>query len=237
MTKNQILLFLLFLFPLNSFASNTCDNEKEYVEFNNTKDVLKNKNASSEEVYHTLSQQVLNNSLDIGYDCYSELIMDVSDARTKMYSYIQNGKKIKASVIYDCDSISDNNQCISKLHADLDWTGRLYARSETILKRPTLRDRTTINFRSDADGFALVNIYLTQVNPDGIELIQPISFDRKIKNSDYTSIPINIKNTLSDKNTLNEPFANAWLFAIYKNHANKSLKVVWYYAGSDFFKQ
>lgn len=149
-----------------------------------------------------------------------------------MYSYIQDGEKIKASNIYECDSISKENKCIKKYHSDWDWTSRVYPRSTPDLMRPLFQSDKNVKFRTDVDGFILQELYLTTIKNTS-EVKQVINFDYTKKDNEYVSIviPFDIVE-LNKKQFPANNLSNLWLVGTYKNTNEKLIKVVWYYGGS-----
>ena len=215
-----LLYFTALLSPIYSMA---CD-DNAYIKFKNTQIELKKNQASDDQVYNRLKKA----SEDIDVFC-PEADNVVSDARNKVYSYIQSGVKIKASNIYDCNSMSIESKCINKYYSDWDWTSRAYPRSTLKLMRPYLHSGESINFRDNILGERLLYIRMVY-DVAGIEHSLPIEFSRIHRNNDYVSaiIPDNINNLISHTNIENCIISNSWLVVIYKG-TKGFLKVVWYY--------
>lgn len=159
---------------------------------------------------------------------------DLHFIRNKIYSYRVNEKKTEASFIYDCDHISTNNLCLKDNRVDWDWTERIYPRSSSKLRRAIPESNQNMEFPLSVDGFELASITLTYINTAGIK--ERLVIKHYKKDNNYASATINIK-FLFDKNiVIDDQFSNCWLFSIYKNTNGKYLKIIWYYAGSEFLK-
>ncbi|ECF3155664.1 hypothetical protein ACVUCS_004506 [Salmonella enterica subsp. enterica] len=194
--------------------------------FENIRVKLERQKASDDLVYNTLRQA----SDNIDIYC-PDLDKIVYNARNKVYSYMQSGRKIKASNIYECDSISAKNQCINKYHTDWDWVSKIYPRSTSELMRPRLHNGENIYLRHDFEGFTLTHVYFTHVNL-GVETSQEIKVDESLDGGDY--IPYLIAFDMSKVNAHQGSYgviSDSWLVAIYENKIGKSLKIVWYYSG------
>lgn len=216
---------LLFLFPsLYSMACNSTDSD--YMKFKNTQFKLEREGASDDLAYSTLKK--ISENIDTYCPDADKIIQDT---RNKVYSYIQSGIKNKASIIYECDSISEKNQCINKHHTDWDWTSRIYPRSTPELMRPYLNGGKYIYFRTQFNDFTIKKAYFTRVSI-GIETSQEIELNKYQKSKPYipATIPLNMKGIDTHQNISDDRISNSWLVAIYKNKNGKSLKVIWYYS-------
>ncbi|ECG8596223.1 hypothetical protein FNI15_19300 [Salmonella enterica subsp. salamae] len=218
--RYYILLLLLF-FSIDVSGEEVCEKEPEYLEYYHLKQELENSHTSNEKVYHILKQQI-----KILETCYEKPREDLYDFRNKMYSYKIKGNKIKASNIYDCDSISSNNLCLKKGRVDWDWTDRIYPRSSSTLRRP-IPDKNNIEFPFRVDGYELATITLTYIDNLGNKINRPIKHK---KNNNYVYASVNVSEVYDKKIVIDNQFSNSWLIVIYKNTNGKYLKAVWYYA-------
>lgn len=220
-----ILLFLLL--PSYSIACNSTDGD--YMQFKNTQLKLERERASDDVAYSTLKK--MSERIDT-YCLDADKV--VSDTRNKVYSYIQSERRIEASNIYECDSVSAENKCINKYHTDWDWVSRVYPRSTPGLIRPYLHRGESIYFRTVFDNFYLEKVYFTHMYLGG-EISQEFKLNKSQKTESYISviIPSNMKWLGAHKNIFDDKISDSWLVAIYKNKNGKSLKIVWYYSKSD----
>ncbi|QLZ58409.1 hypothetical protein HV079_04250 [Citrobacter freundii] len=217
-------ILLSLLLPSYSMACNSTD--RDYMQFKNTQLKLEREEVSDDLAYSTLKK--ISENIDIYCPDADKVVYDT---RNKVYSYIQSGRKIKASNIYECDSISAKNKCINKYNTDWDWTSRIYPRSTLELIRPYLHSGESIYFRATFDDFTIKKVYFTHMYL-GVEMFQKIELNKLKKIEPYISatIPLNIKGVNTHQNISDDKISNSWLVAIYKNKNGKSLKIIWYYS-------
>ncbi|WP_437434549.1 hypothetical protein [Yokenella regensburgei] len=177
---------------------------------------------------------MLKNKLNELEVCHEKPMNDIYIIRSKIYSYKVNGKETKASVIYDCDNLSTKNVCLKDNRIDWDWTERIYPRSSSKLRRSLPESNQEMEFPFSVDGFELTSITLTYINTLGIKENKNVEYYKKSNN--YAYAIVNIRNLFYENIIANDQFSNCWLVSIYKNPNGKYLKVIWYYAGSNFLE-
>lgn len=215
----------LFICWSLSFYSFGCTNTDAYKNFSNAQVALKTKKESDVIIYNKLKE--LSEQIE---DYCPKADEAVYEARNNAYAYFQMGKKIKASNIYECDSISSDAKCIKKYHSDWDWTSRAYPRSTIKLMRPLLHSGKDIYLRTGLEGYFIRKVYLNYMKY-GKENLQLLKFRHSVAH-DYNSVTI----PLDNKHEMYKPesgnsLSNSWLIAIYENAEGKFIKVVWYYSG------
>ncbi|HCB2208710.1 TPA: hypothetical protein MYR09_003791 [Citrobacter farmeri] len=105
----RYLFLTLYLISLSVVAFDSCDKDPDYLKFYGIKKKMEDKNYSIENTFRALNNELLHLET-----CREMPSKDVYNLRRKLFSYVQNGEKVSASSIYDCDSVSFNGICTKK---------------------------------------------------------------------------------------------------------------------------